>query len=89
MEPEQLVGHVTGVLQSVHESMLQAATKFRDENIADVTSYDEFKAAIEAGKVRVREASQRAGRCCAGAVPLTRAWFAPDAVGARRLGGHR
>ncbi|GMH35179.1 hypothetical protein BSKO_03047 [Bryopsis sp. KO-2023] len=45
-----LVEYVKGELESVHQSLLDEATTFRDENIVDVASYEELKAAIAEGK---------------------------------------
>eukprot|EP00878_Enallax_costatus_P034439 GHUV01038184.1.p1 GENE.GHUV01038184.1~~GHUV01038184.1.p1 ORF type:complete len:110 (+),score=37.19 GHUV01038184.1:403-732(+) len=50
MEPSAFVATVKDLLQDVQESLLAAATAFRDENIVDVTSYDELKAAVAEGK---------------------------------------
>lgn len=50
MEPTAFVPTVQGLLQEIQESLLAAATVFRDENIVDVASYDELKAAVAEGK---------------------------------------
>lgn len=49
-EPGELVAHVNGLLDEVQAALLAEATKFRDENIVDVGSYEELKAAVEEGK---------------------------------------
>jgi len=49
-EPEAFAAHVTALLDEIQGAMLARATAFRDENIVDVSSYDELKAAVEAGK---------------------------------------
>lgn len=50
MDPATFVPTVQELLQDIQQSMLSAATTFRDENIVDVTSYDELKAVIAEGK---------------------------------------
>lgn len=50
MDPPAFVSAVQGLLQEVQDSLLAAATAFRDENIVDVSSYDELKAAVAEGK---------------------------------------
>ena len=50
VEPAALAAKVSGVLGEVQAALLEEARAFRDSNIVDVTSYDELKAAIEAGK---------------------------------------
>eukprot|EP00889_Picochlorum_renovo_P004609 jgi/Picre1/31639/NNA_006990.t1 len=49
-EPDALVGHVSKVLDEIQESLLSSALQFRDENIVDVSSYDELKSVIESGR---------------------------------------
>jgi prolyl-tRNA synthetase len=49
-EPDALVAKIRETLEDVQASLLREATAFRDENIVDVHSYDELKAAIAAGK---------------------------------------
>ena len=44
-----LVDRVKQLLEDIHENMLKQATDFRDENIHDVQTYDEFKSVIENG----------------------------------------
>ena len=50
VEPSALVGKVRETLADVQSALLSEARAFRDENIVDVTSYEELKAAIDAGK---------------------------------------
>lgn len=49
-EPGAVTGFVSNVLEEIQESLLCQATSFRDDNIIDVTSYDEAKQVIEQGK---------------------------------------
>ncbi len=44
---------VTDLLVEVQQSLLDRATKFRDENTHDVATYDDFKGAIKTGFARV------------------------------------
>ena len=46
---EGIVETVQTLLDDIQANMLKQATEFRDTNIHDVSSYDEFKAVIEAG----------------------------------------
>jgi prolyl-tRNA synthetase len=50
MEPAAFVGRVKALLADVQAALLQEAAAFRDANIVDVSSYDELKAAVAAGK---------------------------------------
>lgn len=50
VEPTALIAKVQGTLDSVQRTYFDEAKAFRDANIVDVSSYDELKAAIEAGK---------------------------------------
>ena len=50
VEPTALIAKVQGTLDSVQQTYFDEAKAFRDANIVDVNSYDELKAAIEAGK---------------------------------------
>mmetsp|Transcript_17617 Transcript_17617/g.52918 ORF Transcript_17617/g.52918 Transcript_17617/m.52918 type:complete len:554 (-) Transcript_17617:904-2565(-) len=50
LEAAPFVAHVTGLLDEVQDSLLKQATEFRDVNIVDVTTFDELKAAVAAGK---------------------------------------
>jgi prolyl-tRNA synthetase len=50
MDPEAFVYLVQQALGEVQESLLAAATAFRDANIVDVTSYDELKAVVAEGE---------------------------------------
>uniref|UniRef100_A0A7C8Z0Q7 proline--tRNA ligase n=1 Tax=Opuntia streptacantha TaxID=393608 RepID=A0A7C8Z0Q7_OPUST len=50
MEPAILVPYVKDKLDEIQAALLSMATSFRDSNIVDVSSYDELKAAISAGK---------------------------------------
>jgi prolyl-tRNA synthetase len=52
MEAPAFVSAVRELLGQVQESLLASATAFRDENIVDVSSYDELKAAVAAGGVQ-------------------------------------
>lgn len=47
---EGIAETVRQLLTEIQASLLQQATAFRDANIVDVTSYDEFKQVIETGK---------------------------------------
>ncbi len=44
-----LAEQVQAILDDIHDNMLKQATDFRDENIHDVPTYDEFKSVIDAG----------------------------------------
>jgi prolyl-tRNA synthetase len=50
VEAASLVAKVNGVLDEVQAALFREAKAFRDENIVDVASYDELKAAVAAGK---------------------------------------
>ena len=50
VEPAALEAKIKGVLDDIQSSMLAKATAFRDENIVDVKTMDELRAAIEEGK---------------------------------------
>lgn len=50
MEPSVLISYVKDKLDEIQAALLNMATSFRDSNIVDVTSYDELKEAISAGK---------------------------------------
>ena len=76
LEEGALVVHVEGVLAEIQESLLAEATKFRDENIVDVQSYDELKEVVASGRwargwwcgsdedeVRVKDETQATLRC--------------------------
>ncbi len=76
LESDSLVEYVGNLLDDIQSSLLQAATAFRDENIVDVSSYDELVSAIESGKwargywsgseddeVRVKEETSATLRC--------------------------
>lgn len=76
LESDHLVEHVGALLNSIQQSLLQSATAFRDENIVDVSSYDELITVIESGKwargywsgsdedeVRVKEETSATLRC--------------------------
>jgi len=47
---EGIVEKVTALLDEIQAALLEQATTFRDENIVDVDSYDEFKEVIADGK---------------------------------------
>lgn len=49
LEPEAFVAHVNGLLEEIQDALLAQARAFRDENIVDVTSYEELQAAVAAG----------------------------------------
>lgn len=49
-DPETLPDYISGVLDSIQSSYFEKAKEFRDSNIVDVSSYDEFKAAIADNK---------------------------------------
>jgi len=76
LEEGALVTHVEGVLAEIQESLLAEATRFRDENIVDVQSYDELKEVVASGRwargwwcgsdedeVRVKDETQATLRC--------------------------
>lgn len=76
LESGAFLAHVTGLMDEIHQGLLSQATAFRDANIVDVTSYEELKAAVEAGKwarggwaastaeeVRVKEETGATLRC--------------------------
>lgn len=46
LEPSVVVSVVEDTLIQVQQSMLEAATRFRDENIVDVTTYEELKVTV-------------------------------------------
>ncbi len=48
--PHHLRKHEAALALCVQDGLLAEATAFRDANIVDVESYDDLKAAIEAGK---------------------------------------
>ena len=50
MVDDSLPGIVAERLQEVQDSLLAAAREFRDGNIVDVSTYDELKEVVEAGK---------------------------------------
>lgn len=50
MDPPAFVSSVQGLLCEVQSALLSAATAFREENIVDVSSYEELKAAVAEGK---------------------------------------
>lgn len=52
MDAPAFVSAVHELLGQVQESLLASATTFRDENIVDVSSYEELKAAVAAGGVQ-------------------------------------
>lgn len=49
-EADSLVAHVRGLFDDIQAQMLVDAKAFREENIEDVTSMEELKAAVGAGK---------------------------------------
>ena len=76
LEEGALVAHVEGVLAEIQENLLAEATKFRDENIVDVQSYDELTEVVASGRwargwwcgsdedeVRVKDETQATLRC--------------------------
>lgn len=52
MDAPAFVSAVRELLGQVQESLLASATTFRDENIVDVSSYEELKAAVATGGVQ-------------------------------------
>lgn len=50
LESANLVEYISSLLDDIQSSLLQSATKYRDDNIVDVSSYDELKSVIESGK---------------------------------------
>ncbi|KAL8166764.1 hypothetical protein V2J09_008263 [Rumex salicifolius] len=50
MDSSVLIPYIKDKLDEIQASLLAMATSFRDSNIVDVSSYDELKAAISAGK---------------------------------------
>lgn len=54
MDAPAFVSAVRELLGQVQESLLASATTFRDENIVDVSSYKELKAAVAAGGVQAQ-----------------------------------
>jgi prolyl-tRNA synthetase len=50
MEGPAFVSAVQELLEQVQESLLASATAFRDDNIVDVTSYEELKAVVAEGE---------------------------------------
>lgn len=76
LEAGAFVAHVQGLLADVQAALLAEATAFRDANIVDVSSYEELKETIAAGKWargswagtdeeedRVKEETQATLRC--------------------------
>ncbi|PNH09181.1 Proline--tRNA ligase [Tetrabaena socialis] len=76
MEASAFTAHVAGLLEEIQAGLLAQAAAFRDENIVDVASYEELKAAVAAGKWarggwaasdederRVKEETQATLRC--------------------------
>jgi prolyl-tRNA synthetase len=50
MDPPAFVAAVQGLLGEVQDALLASATAFRNDNIVDVTSYEELKAAVAEGE---------------------------------------
>ncbi|PNW79206.1 hypothetical protein CHLRE_09g406200v5 [Chlamydomonas reinhardtii] len=50
MEAAAFTAHVQGLLDTIQEGLLAQARAFRDDNIVDVTSYEQLKAAVAEGK---------------------------------------
>ncbi len=50
---DSIVETVTNMLVTIQLAMLDKATKFRDDNIHDVTSYEDFKETVKKGFARV------------------------------------
>ncbi|MDX2075412.1 MAG: proline--tRNA ligase [bacterium] len=46
---EGIVAQVTDLLNAIHDNMLAQATAFRDANIHDISTYDDFKVLAEKG----------------------------------------
>ena len=51
---DDFVPRVQALLDEVQAGLLADATAFRDENIVDVSSYEELKEAVAAGEVCMR-----------------------------------
>ncbi|WP_438711456.1 proline--tRNA ligase [Aquimarina muelleri] len=47
VEKDQVIDTVVSLLSEIQESLHQKATKFRDEHITEVTTFDEFKNVLE------------------------------------------
>jgi prolyl-tRNA synthetase len=50
MDPPAFVAAVQGLLGQVQDALLADASAFRDENIVDVSSYEELKAVVAEGE---------------------------------------
>lgn len=64
MEGPAFVSAVRELLGQVQDSLLASATAFRDDNIVDVTSYEELKAVVaegEQGPLAAGEGTERGG----------------------------
>lgn len=49
VDQAEIADRAVALLDEIHENMLQQAIEFRDSNIHDVSTYDEFKQVIESG----------------------------------------
>ena len=49
LAPESLVPHVQAQLEEIQAALLEDATRFRDGNIVDVSSYAELREAVDQG----------------------------------------
>lgn len=47
LEPSLVVSFVEETLKKVQQSLLEAATKFRNDNIVDVSSYEELQVPVD------------------------------------------
>lgn len=56
MDPPAFVSSVKDLLAQVQDALLAAAAAYRDENIVDVSSYEELKAAVAEGEPHARAA---------------------------------
>lgn len=54
MDPPAFVAAVQGLLGQVQDALLASASAFRDENIVDVSSYEELKAVVAEGQWLLR-----------------------------------
>ena len=52
LAPESLVPHVQTQLEEIQAALLEDATRFRDGNIVDVSSYAELREAVDQGTTK-------------------------------------
>ena len=55
----EIEGRIPAMLETVQDAIYQKAKDFRDSNIRDVETYDEFKEAIQTGFARAWWAGDR------------------------------